>query len=233
VGIIGVETIYGRNMGSFPVLEALTTLAFDYPEAPNKPGRSAMFLRELEDYLVWCRDTHQDATALTGSYTGAIGLPQFLPSSIRAYAVDYDGDGHVDLRSSRADAIGSIARYLKEHGWQPGRPSLWPIARTKKALGVLATKADGDPSLKWRMGDLLEAGILPRDLRTPRQFRAFRKKERDTKIVLVDLPSPDRATEYHLGLNNFYVITRYNRSFFYAMSVVELGQAVKRAMKRK
>ncbi len=233
VGILGVETIYGRNMGRFPVLEALTTLAFDYPEAPNKPGRSAMFLHELENYLLWCRDTHQEATSLTGSYTGAMGLPQFLPSSIRAYAVDYDRDGHVDLRNSREDAIGSIASYLKEHGWQPGRPYLWPIARTKKALAVAAAKADGDPNLKWRMGDLLEAGLLPRGLRTPRQFRVFRKKEQDTPVVLVDLPSPDRPTDYHLGLNNFYVITRYNRSFFYAMSVVELGQAVKRSLKRK
>ena len=233
VGILGVETIYGRNMGRFPVLEALTTLAFDYPEAPNKAGRSAMFLRELEDYLVWCQDTHQDATAITGSYTGAIGLPQFLPSSIRAYAVDYNGDGRVDLRGSPVDAIGSVAHYLKDQGWEPGRPALWPVARTKKSLAAITARADGDPNLKWRLGDLLDAGVLPLSLGNPRRVRAFRKAEQETKVVIVDLPSPDRPTEYQLGLSNFYVITRYNRSFFYAMSVVDLGKAVKQAMRQK
>ena len=233
VGILGVETIYGRQMGRFPVLEALTTLAFDYPEAPNMAGRSAMFLRELEDYLVWCRDTHQEATVLTGSYTGAIGIPQFLPSSIRTYAVDFDGDGRIDLRGSPDDAIGSVAQYLKDQGWEPGRPSLWRIARTKQALVALAAKADGDPNLKWRMGDLLDAGVLPLGLAKSKRTRRFRKTEQETKVVIVDLPSPDRPTEYQIGLKNFYVITRYNRSFFYAMSVVELGRAVKLALKRK
>jgi membrane-bound lytic murein transglycosylase B len=233
VGILGVETIYGRNMGRFPVLDALTTLAFDYPEAPNKPGRSAMFLRELEDYLVWCRDTQQDATLLTGSYTGAIGIPQFLPSSIRTYALDYDGDGRIDLRGSPVDAIGSVAHYLKEQGWEPRRPILWRVARTKRAQTAAAAKADGDPDLKWRMGDLLDAGVLPQSLGGTQRIRAFRKAERETKVVIVDLPTPDRPTEYQIGLNNFYVITRYNRSFFYAMSVVDLGRAVKQAMMRK
>lgn len=233
VGIIGVETIYGRNMGRFPVLEALTTLAFDYPEAPNKAGRSAMFLSELEQYLVWCRDTQQDATTFTGSYTGAIGIPQFLPSSIRAYAVDYDGNGRVELRDSAVDAIGSVARYLKEHGWEPGRPFLWPVARTQKSLAAITARADGDPSLKWRMGDLLDAGVRPQGVGNARRMRAFRKTEQGTKVVIVDLPTPGRPTEYQIGLNNFYVITRYNRSFFYAMSVVDLGRAVKLAVKGK
>lgn len=232
VGILGVETIYGRKMGHFPVLEALTTLAFDYPEAPNKAGRSAMFLRELEDYLLWCRDTHQDATELTGSYTGAIGIPQFLPSSIRAYAVDFDGDGQIDLRGSAEDAIGSVAHYLKDQGWETGRPSRWQIVLTKQARVALSAKADGDPNLKWRMGDLLDAGVLPLGLGKSQRLRGFRKTEQETKVVIVDLPSPDRPTEYQIGLKNFYVITRYNRSFSYAMSVVELGRAVKLALQR-
>jgi membrane-bound lytic murein transglycosylase B len=233
MGILGVETIYGRGMGRFPVLEVLATLAFDYPEAPNQQGRSAMFLRELEEYLVWCRDTHQDATLLTGSYTGAIGIPQFLPSSIRTYAVDYDGDGRIDLRGSPEDAIGSVAHYLKDQGWEADRPTLWRMARTGKALAALAARADGDPSLKWRLGDLLDVGALPVGLGNTRRLRVFRKAEQETKVVIVDLPSPDRPTEYQLGLKNFYVITRYNRSFFYAMAVVELGRAVRQAVHLK
>jgi membrane-bound lytic murein transglycosylase B len=226
VGILGVETIYGLRMGRFPVLEALATLAFDYPEAPNKPGRSAMFLRELEDYLVWCRDAKLDPAALTGSYTGAIGIPQFLPSSIRTYAVDYDGDGRIDLQESADDAIGSVAHYLKDQGWQPGRPIFWGVARTRKSLAAIAEKADGDPELKWRLGDLLSLGVVPQGL------RSSRRTEREARVVIIDLPSPDRPTEYRIGLNNFYAITRYNRSFFYAMSVVELGRAVKQAARR-
>lgn len=122
VGIIGVETIYGRYMGNFRVLDALTTLAFDYPDTPNRDSRQATFRKNLEDFLVWTRDSQLDPTTVLGSYTGAIGIPQFLPSSIRDYAVDYDGTGRVDLRSSPADAIGSVANYLKQHGWETDRP---------------------------------------------------------------------------------------------------------------
>jgi membrane-bound lytic murein transglycosylase B len=233
VGIIGVETLYGRQMGRFPVLDVLATLAFDYPESPNKAGRSGMFRRELEAFLIWCRDTQQDATTFTGSYAAAIGIPQFLPSSIRAHAVDFDGDGRIDLRGSTEDAIGSVARYLKGHGWQPGRPTYWQPARSPQALKALAERADGSPDLKWSMDELLKAGILPAHLKTSKQQRTFRITEKSTPVVLVDLPSPGRPTDYVLGLTNFYVITRYNRSFFYAMAVADLGQAVKTARKRK
>jgi membrane-bound lytic murein transglycosylase B len=233
VGIIGVETLYGRQMGRFPILDVLATLAFDYPDTPNKAGRSELFRSELEAFLIWCRDTQQDATTFTGSYAAAIGIPQFLPSSIRAHAVDFDGDGQIDLRGSAEDAIGSVARYLKDKGWQPGRPTFWRPVRTPTALKALAERADGSPDLKWSMDELLAAGILPAHLKTPKQQRAFRASEKATPVVLVDLPSPDRPTDYVLGLTNFYVITRYNRSFFYAMAVADLGQAVKTARKRK
>lgn len=233
VGILGVETLYGRQMGRFPVLDVLATLAFDYPETPNRAGRSELFRRELEAYLLWCRETKQDPAAFTGSYAAAIGIPQFLPSSIRAHAVDFDGDGRIDLRGSAEDAIGSVARYLCDNGWQKGRPTCWRIARTPKALKALAARADGSPDPKWPMEELLAAGILPAHLKTPRQIRAFRAMEAATRVVLVDLPSPDRPTDYVLGLDNFYVITRYNRSFFYAMAVADLGSAVKADLKRK
>ncbi len=228
VGILGVETIYGRQMGRFPVLEALATLAFDYPEAPNRRERSAMFLSELEAYLVWCRDTGQDPASLTGSYAGAVGIPQFLPSSIRTWAVDYDRNGRIDLGESAEDAIGSVANYLKCQGWRRGRPILWRVARTGKATTVLAARADGDPHPKWRMGGLLDLGVRPQG-----PASRPRKAEREAKAIIVDLPSPDHPTEYRLGLDNFYVITRYNRSFFYAAAVVDLGRAVRLAAKRK
>ena len=233
VGILGVETLYGRQMGRFPVLDTLATLAFDYPEAKNKAGRAAMFLGELEAFLLWCRETGQDPGAFSGSYAAAIGMAQFLPSSLRAYAVDFDGDGRVDLRNSAEDAIGSVASYLKHHGWEAGRPVYWRIARTPKALKALGERADGDPELKWGMTDLLAAGITPAHLRTPQQLRLFRGREGATRVVLVDLPSPGRPTDYVLGLPNFYAITRYNKSFFYAMAVADLGSAVKTNLKRK
>lgn len=230
VGILGVETLYGRGMGRFPVLDVLTTLAFDYPDVPNKAKRSTLFLRELEEFLVWCRDTDQDATAFTGSYTGAIGIPQFLPSSIRAYGLDYDGDGRIDVRGSAEDAIGSVARYLKAQGWEPGRPALWRLARSPRTLAAAGARADGSPELSLRMGELLTAGIRPQGLGS---LKAFRKREQKTPVLLVDLPSPGHPTEYRIGLNNFFVITRYNHSFFYATAVVDLGNAVKAALKRK
>lgn len=232
VGLIGVETIYGRHTGRFPVLDVLVTLSFDYPEAVNKERRTAMFLRELEEYLVWCRDTQQPNTLLRGSYTGAIGIPQFLPSSIRSYAVDYDGDGRIDLPGNPVDAIGSVAHYLKVHGWEPGRPAVWSIVRSKRAQAAAAAMADGDPELRLRMGDLLDAGIVPRAFAAPSRLKSFRRKEADTPVLLVDLVTPKRPTEYHIGLKNFYAITRYNRSFFYAMSVLELGEAVKASLRR-
>jgi lytic murein transglycosylase B len=135
VGILGVETIYGRYMGNFRVLDALTKLAFDYPNTPNRAEREMTFRKNLEDYLVWTRDAQVDPTTVLGSYTGAIGIPQFLPSSIVKYAVDYEGNKHVDLRASPADAIGSVANYLKENGWENGRPVVWRIAHDAGSPG--------------------------------------------------------------------------------------------------
>jgi membrane-bound lytic murein transglycosylase B len=222
-GILGVETRYGRTMGRFPVLGTLVTLAFDYPEAPNREARTRLFRQQLSEYLVWCRDTKQDMQAFTGSYTGAIGIPQFLPGSIRAYAVDFDGDGRVDLRGSAVDAIGSVASFLKAHGWRVGEPVQWPLALGPRSRKLLAAKADGDPNPKHSLEELLKAGLRP--VAAPPLLKA----QKDVKVILVDLPSPRRATEYHLGFPNFYAITRYNRSFFYAMAVTELGRAVKAA----
>ncbi|MGF6263333.1 membrane-bound lytic murein transglycosylase B [Paraburkholderia youngii] len=224
VGIIGVETIYGRYMGNFRVLDALTTLSFDYPNTANRADRQATFRKNLEDYLVWTRDAQIDPNTVLGSYTGAIGIPQFLPSSIVQYAVDYEGNKHIDLRTSDADAIGSVANYLRQNGWESGRPVVWRIASDAGSLGVAQAAATGQPEPHWPLDQLLRAGLV---LNEPNVDIA---SEAGTPVTVVDLPTPGRGTEFVLGLKNFYVLTRYNRSFFYALAVYQLGQKVKAQM---
>lgn len=219
VAILGVETRYGRAQGRFPVLDVLATLAFDFPESPVREARSALFRAQLKDYLIWCRQTRTDPGAVRGSYAGAIGIPQFLPGSIRAHAVDFDRNGRIDLRHSAADAIGSVGRFLQAHGWERDRPVLWrPLP---ESIPLLKLKADGVPEPRMRLGDLAKAGLKAKDLESGR--------EADTPVLVVDLPSSDGSVEYAVGLRNFYVLTRYNRSFFYAMGVFELAEAVRKA----
>lgn len=206
VAIIGIETIYGRNMGKFPALATLATLAFGYPP------RADLFRRELEALLLLARESRRSPIAYSGSYAGALGIPQFLPSSIRNWGVDFDGDGHVDLAASSADAIGSVANFLASHGWENGSPIVAPANVT------------GD-----RIGELIDAGILPRF--TPAEMAAYGVSPAvdapQLPCALIDLVTPNEATEYWLGYRNFYVITRYNRSSFYAMTVFALSRELK------
>ncbi len=230
VGIIGVETIYGKYMGNFRALDALTTLTFDYPNTPNMPNtpnraeRMATFRKNLEDLLVWTRDSQIDPTTVLGSYTGAIGIPQFLPSSIVQYAVDFDGNSRIDLRTSQADAIGSVADYLKQNGWEPGRPVVWRIASDEGSQGIAQAAADSQPEPHWSLAQLTKAGMLLD------QSGLNIAAEAGTPLTVVDLPTPGMATQYTLGLKNFYALTCYNRSFFYALAVYQLGEAVKARM---
>lgn len=210
VAIIGVETEYGRNMGKFGVLEALATLAFDYPP------RAEFFRNELEQLLLLARENQVSALDIKGSYAGAIGIPQFMPSSQRRYAVDFDDDARIDLRQSTTDAIGSVARFLQMHGWQSGAPVALPAA------------VDGDPA------PLIAAGIKPQlSLQQLAQqgvaLSPLAAPDAERRAALIDLVSPDQPTEYWLGFDNFYVITRYNRSSFYAMSVFQLAEALREA----
>ncbi|WXK32850.1 lytic murein transglycosylase B [Mycetohabitans rhizoxinica] len=224
VGIIGVETLYGRYMGNFRVLDALTTLAFDYPGTPNRTQRMALFRKNLEDFLVWTRSAGIEPTTVLGSYTGAIGIPQFLPTSIIGYAVDYEGNHRIDLRNSPADAIGSVANYLKQHGWESGRPVVWHIRADAGSIGIAQAAADGQAEPRWALQQLLRAGMLldERGIDTA--------SEAGTPVTVVELPTPGQPTQYMLGLRNFYVLTRYNRSFFYALAVYQLGERVKAQM---
>lgn len=208
VAIIGVETYYGRNAGRWRVLEALTTLAFDYP------ARSSYFRSELEQYLLLAREQGKDAFSVRGSYAGAIGIPQFMPSSTRRYAVDFDGNGAIDLRRSPVDAIGSVGNFLKEHGWQPGAEVL---LEAKVDGDLWRPFADGTVDPKHAQADLRAAGV------------EFDGLPEGVRAILVELETPDKPSDYRIGLHNFWVLTRYNRSAFYASAVHDLGQALKRS----
>jgi len=224
VAIVGVETLYGKYMGNFRVLDALTTLAFDYPGTPNQEEREALFRKNLEDFLVWTHTTNVDPTTIRGSYAGAIGIPQFMPSSILQYAVDFNNSQDIDLRNQPADAIGSIGNFLRQNGWQAGQPIMWRIGPDVGSQGIAQAAADGKPEPHWALDQLVKAGML---LNEPGLDVGARL---GTPVTVVDLPTPGQPTQYALGLQNFYAITRYNRSFFYATTVFQLAQAIKMKM---
>jgi len=204
VAIIGVETRYGKIMGSYPVVEALSTLAFDYPP------RAKFFRKELTEFFILTRDQKLDPASLTGSYAGAMGYGQFIPSSYRAYAVDFDGDNFKDIWNNKADAIGSVANYFSRHGWQGDGPV---IVRGYKTAHNLDVTANESLEPKFLAGDLRKKGI--------RNNLADK-----TKVALFEMQG-ERGQEYWLGLSDFYVITRYNRSSMYALAVFQLSQAIK------
>ncbi len=208
VAIIGVETLYGRQMGTWRVIDALATLAFDYPP------RADFFRGELEQYLLYAREQGVDVFSVKGSYAGAIGIPQFMPGSYRRFAVDFDGDGGIDLRGSPADAIGSVANFLARHGWRRGERVLLPA---RLAGGASEARALIDAGLEpsAALGDLRRYGV---ETRTDLPL--------DTPVALIELESEDAPPEYRLGLRNFYALTRYNRSALYASAVFDLAQEI-------
>lgn len=221
VGIIGVETIYGRDTGSFRVMDALTTLAFDFPAShPRAQERSDYFKSELEQFLTQESRKGADPFELKGSYAGAMGMPQFMPSSWVKYAVDFDGDGAVDLWNSPADVIGSVANYFKSYGWQTGMPTHYPVSFDASRLDMDALMApDILPTFSvasfTAKGAVLEGAAL----------------EHQGPLALVELLNGPDAPQYVAGTGNFYVITRYNWSSYYAMAVIELGREVAARLK--
>ncbi len=218
VGIIGIETIYGRDTGRFRVLDSLTTLAFAYPDAPNQAARQAFFRDELSSTLILARERGYDPFSLLGSFAGAVGMPQFMPSNILKYGVDFDNDGRVDLRGSSVDAIGSVANFLVQHGWNA------------EHRGPVAYAADVSPTRAWEplLGLGLEATLRPEALRAAGVVTGTALPA-ETLYGLIDLQNGAEPTEYWVANDNFYAITKYNRSYFYAMSVVDLGRAVRAA----
>ena len=216
VGIIGIETIYGRDTGRFRVVDALTTLAFAYPETPNQAARKAFFRDELANTLVLSREHNEDPFSLLGSFAGAVGMPQFMPGNILKYGVDFDNNGHVDLRGSSQDAIGSVANFLVQHGWNA------------EHRGPPVFAADVSPTRAWEslLDRGLSATLRPEELRQAGVVTSTALPA-DRLYGLVDLQNGAEPTEYWVANDNFFAITKYNRSYFYAMSVVELGRAVR------
>ena len=207
VSIIGIETLYGSNMGDFRVVDALATLGFD------DPRRAAYFREELEHFLLLARDAGFDPFSWRGSFAGAIGMPQFMPGSIRRHAVDFDGDGRIDLRASAADAIGSVGSFLRNHGWQPGQPTHHPVELEDEVLAAPAVALGIPPRLP--AADLAQYGLSTVARLAP-----------DERLILVDLPDGDAPTRYVLGTTNFNAVTSYNRSYFYAMAVIDFAQVL-------
>jgi membrane-bound lytic murein transglycosylase B len=204
--ILGVETRYGKSTGRYKVLNSLATLAFDYP------ARSNFFRNELEQFLLLTREQNLDPTTVTGSYAGAMGIPQFISSSYREYAVDFDSDGRADLWSDPADAIGSVANYFNLHGWRTGGLVTLPVQVSGKAY-TSALGPDLTPNLT--PGDLAKLGI-----QTPIKL----PENTEAKLLALEEKTGD---EYWLGFRNFYVITRYNNSPLYAMAVYQLAQQIR------
>ncbi len=209
VAIIGIETSYGKNTGSYRVIDALTTLAFDYPP------RSAFFRQELQNFLLLAREQKKDPLTLTGSYAGAMGYGQFMPSSYRNYAADFNKDGFADIWGNPTDAIASVANYFKQHGWQMGEPVLVRAnASSTIDPSLLASNAGFKPQLTLQEFALRGASPVVGGLGSER------------KAVLISQEG-DYGTEYWLGFNNFYTITRYNNSSMYAMAAFQLADAIK------
>lgn len=242
VAIIGIETIYGRQTGNFRVKDVLSTLAFSYPDTPNKASREQLFKDQLQELILLCwseaggklpamnsaqgmsQTRFNSCLNQNSSYAGAIGLPQFMPGSIRSFAIDGDGDGQINLRQSPKDAIASVANFMRKHGWQPGMPIYFPIQES----GIEAAKAlaDGEPQLKYSVQELIDKGILSKE-KSDLQAGGVAAQ---SKALIVDLPYPDKAgndqVHYVVGLNNFLSIVQYNRSYFYAQSVAEFAEAL-------
>jgi membrane-bound lytic murein transglycosylase B len=228
IGIIGVETIYGQQMGNFRVIDALATLAFDFPS--GRKDRAPFFREELESFFVMCRSEGLDPLQPKGSFAGAMGMPQFMPSSFNKYAVDLDGDGHVDLRSNPADVIGSVAHYLAEFGWRRGLPTRFEVAVPVNAADR-AVLLGPDILPSFTLAEFAERGAQLNELAFATDVRLAEAGGLG-KLALVELQNGDAAPSYVAGTANFYAVTRYNWSSYYALAVIELGEAVARDLTR-
>lgn len=223
VAILGVETLYGRQTGRYRVLDALSTLAFHYPE------RAGFFTAELEQFLLMAREDRVDPLGATGSYAGAMGAPQFMPSSYRRYAVDGDGDGKIDLWSDWRDVFYSVGNYFRAHGWEPGTPAMFeatlaplmmPVSDGRRFVldQTIATLRAQGVQLRGIAGDFTSRAWDPDALEAPPPDAA------SAGLIAVDRPD---GLALRVGLNNFNVITRYNRSSLYAMATIELAAALR------
>ncbi|MFK5914545.1 MAG: lytic murein transglycosylase B [Woeseiaceae bacterium] len=206
VAIIGVETRYGKHAGTYPVFDSLATLAFKYPP------RASFFKSELEHFLLMTREEHFNARDLLGSYAGAMGMPQFISSSFRHYAIDFDGDGKRDLWNNPTDAIGSVANYFRKHHWKPGQPITHKVNVHGKNVKKLKTKTLKPTHTQLEL--MINGVVLPRNIDKKLKGKLLTYKK-------------SNGLEHWIGWNNFYVITRYNHSALYSMAVYQLSQKIK------
>ena len=222
VGVIGVETLYGQHMGNVRVLDALATLAFDFPqEHPRAQQRSAFFRGELEAFIVLHHQQRSDPLLPMGSYAGAMGIPQFMPSSWTKFAVDFDGDGQINLFTSVADAIGSVGNYFKMFDWRPGMITHYPVRFDAQTVDMEALLAP-DILPTFSVASFAAKGaLLDGDA-----------NQHKGPLALVELQNGPDAPGYVAGTENFYAITRYNWSSYYAMAVIELGLEVAAVLRR-
>lgn len=220
IGVLGVETLYGRNMGRYRVLDALTTLTLDFPR--GRSDRSAYFKTELGAFLLMCQEQGLEPTRVTGSFAGAMGWPQFMPSSQRKLAVDFDGDGRIDLVNSPVDAIGSVARYLSEHGWQKGQATYFAVTPPEHAS-----------ALDTLLGPDILPTFTPKEMAANGASISAAGQKHPGLLALVQLHNGGRAPSYVAGTVNFYAITRYNQSSYYALAVAQLGEAVSKEVQRQ
>ncbi len=217
--IVGVETFYGRVMGSFRVIDALATLSFDFP--PGRKDRSEFFRSELRAFFVMCQREGSNPLAIQGSFAGAMGLPQFMPSSVNRFALDFDGDGHIDLQRSPADVVGSVAHFLAQAGWERDLPTHHAV-RVPVDTSARATLLAPDIVPSFSAAQFAEHGALLDEA----------GRAHDGPLALIELQNGSLAPSYVAGTRNFYVVTRYNWSSYYAMAVIDLAQALQAGMER-
>ncbi|MDP2878017.1 MAG: lytic murein transglycosylase B [Sulfuricella sp.] len=215
VAIIGVETRYGKTRPSFPEFDTLTTLAFDYPR------RAEFFRSELEQYLLLMREEQRDPLSVKGSFAGAMGIPQFMPSSYRSYAVDFNRDGRRDLWGNTDDAIGSVANYLKAYGWQADQPVAVRARLPDEAGQDLAAYVSTSLKPEWNVEALQSLGLVPTE-----------RLSASARAALLAIEG-EGGREYWLGFDNFYAITRYNRSLHYALAVSQLSREIRSARRAR